>query len=143
MRSERPIATSYTLAAGESVSFSVARLAPRFPLGRDKIAFRISAYDSHGHALARQWQKTVTEPVAYNAKCSSSECILEAPETANGLAALPDFGRAAFANCSIIDDATSETNLRSVDMVRKGITLTRTEGVTVRDDFAVDWQASS
>ena len=140
---ERPVATSYTLAAGDSVGLSVARLAPRFPLGRDKIDFRISAYDARGHPLGDQWQKTVTEPLAYNAKYSSSECVLEAPGTASGLAALPNFGQADFANCSIIDDAASATDLRSVNMVRNGITLTTTEGVTVQDDFAVDWEASS
>ncbi len=139
---ERPVATSYALVAGDSVDLSVARLAPR-PLGRDKITFRISAYDAHGRPLRGQWQKTVIEPLAYNAKYSSSECILEAPGTASGLAAMPNFGRADFANCSIIDDATSATDLRSVNMVRNRITLTKAEGVTVRDDFAVDWQASS
>ena len=140
---EHPIATSYALAAGDSVDLHVARLAPRIPFGPQKILFRILAYDAHGRALGRQWQKTVSEPPGYNAKYSSSECILEAPGTANGLAALPNFGRAAFTNCSIIDDATSESNFRRVDMTRRGHTLTKTGSVHARHNFAVAWQAGS
>lgn len=137
---EHPIATSYTLAAGDSVNLYVARLAHRIPLARDKILFRIAAYDSHGRALGRRWQETGREPLVFNARYSSSECVLEAPGTASGLAALPNFGRALFTNCSVIDDAAS---LLRVDMVRNSRTLTTAESIGAHDDFAVAWDASS
>jgi hypothetical protein len=148
---EIPISTNVTLAPGDAVDLFVDKITPdRFhgiPLGLDKIFFRISVYDAQGKALMVPWSKTVTVPLAFSPKYDSSECIAERPSTSSGPVALPNFGTATFANCSVIDDARSLSNLVRLDMTANGHTLASTGDIgrnsNGENHFSLVWKASS
>jgi hypothetical protein len=148
---EIAVPTKVALAAGDSVDLFVDKITPdRFhgiPLGQDQIFFTISAYDPHGRALMPPWSKTVTEPLAFSPKYDSAECIAERPLTSTGPVALPNFGNATFSNCSVIDDASSLSNLVRLEMTSNGHALVSTGDISRsssgENQFSVAWMASS
>jgi hypothetical protein len=143
------------LQPGDSVKMLVNRKpGPSFfglKYGTDRISFSLSVYNAAGAPIMKTWTKTVAEPLFYDPKYDSSECIAESPGTLNGtqisLLALPDFGSVTFTGCSVIDDATSLSSLLRVDIARNGRPLA-TAGPVTRDSsgqnsFSVTWVASS
>lgn len=117
------------------------------PIGTDHIFFSIGAYDAAGKALMKTWTKTVAEPLFFDPKYDSSECIAESPGGSGGLLALPDFGTVTFANCTPIDSAKSLSNLVRVDIVRNNTPLTSTSvfqrNSNGENSFSVTWLASN
>jgi Peptidase A4 family len=143
---EQRIPITYSLAAGDAVDLFVARIPRGFPF-RDQIFFSISAYSPQGKALGPSWTKTVTEPVLFNARYASAECVLETPGGGSGLSALPNFGTATFTNCTPIDDATSPANLLQVKLARNGRTLATTNPFVRngngQNSFTTSWNSSN
>ena len=142
------------LQAGDTVDMFVNIITPDtffgIPLGKDGVFFSLSAYDAAGKPLMKTWSKTIPEPLLFDPKYNSSECIAEAPTDASShqQIGLPDFGTVNFANCSAIDDVVSRlSDLVRLDMVNHGTTLATTTVFGRNENgenyFSVNWVASN